>query len=341
MDVRALKEYIFENQRIEELLTAIGCHHIRQKDGYYQCANKDGDNTSAICVYECENLTTVNYTRQMINGTRGTDLIDLVCYNEKLNFAEGLRFTCETLGLSYYHDFDAEVPDSFKFLQMLDELSSDEATEEERPLVPIDNSILDYYKPYVNDLFYNDGIDYQTQVEFGIGYDCETNHITIPIYSEINDLVGIKGRVFKEKIDKGENKYIYLIRCNKSQLLFGLNKSYEYILKKGYVIVVESEKGVLQCWSQGLKNVVATGGSKISRHQIELLTRLGVKILLCYDKDIEQNELEAIADRFMDGVKVYAIIDKSNILFEKESPCDNAQKMQSLLKNDVYMLKGG
>ena len=108
MDVRALKDYILENQRIEELLTAIGCHHIRRKDGYYQCANKDGDNTNAICVYECENLTTVNYTRQMIKGTRGTDLIDLVCFNEDLSFAEGLRFTCETLGLSYYHDFNAD-----------------------------------------------------------------------------------------------------------------------------------------------------------------------------------------------------------------------------------------
>ena len=44
---------------------------------------------------------------------------------------------------------------------------------------------------------------------------------------------------------------------------------------------------------------------------------------------------------FMDGVNVYAIIDKDNVLDEKESPSDSPQKWQHLVKNNVYKIKGG
>ena len=311
MDVRNLKTYICDNEYIETILTSIGCHHIRHKDGYYQCANKDGDNTTAICVYENENLTTVNYTRQMVQGSRATDLIDLVSFAMGLSFPETLKFICEEIGLSYYHDFDEDIPESFRFLQMIEEMDSGYTGEEDKPLVPVSEKILTYYMPYVNDLFYNDGIDYSTQKEFGIGYDPETDRITIPIYSAIGDLVGVKGRLFTEH--DGEPKYLYLIQCSKSKILYGLNKTIEYIRQRQLVYVVESEKAVMQCWSHGIRNVVATGGKNISKHQIELLTRLGARIVLCYDKDVSRSELETIANRFVDGVSVYAIIDKDNI----------------------------
>ena len=45
---------------------------------------------------------------------------------------------------------------------------------------------------------------------------------------------------------------------------------------------------------------------------------------------------------FMDGISVYAIIDKENILDEKESPSDNTEKWAMLVKNNVYLIsKGG
>ena len=44
---------------------------------------------------------------------------------------------------------------------------------------------------------------------------------------------------------------------------------------------------------------------------------------------------------FMNGVSVYAIIDKDDILDEKESPSDNSQKWLHLIKNNIYKIKGG
>ena len=119
-------------------------------------------------------------------------------------------------------------------MKLVNEMSTEQTDEKEVPLKPIPVEILDYYKPYVNDLFYEDGISYSTQKEFQIGYDTETNRITIPIYSEIGDLVGVKGRLFQKEVDESECKYLYLEKCAKSKILFGLNKTLPYIKRLGH-----------------------------------------------------------------------------------------------------------
>lgn len=44
MDVAQLKEYIYDNNYVENILKDIGCHHIKyHSSGYWSCANKDGD----------------------------------------------------------------------------------------------------------------------------------------------------------------------------------------------------------------------------------------------------------------------------------------------------------
>ena len=93
--------------------------------------------------------------------------------------------------------------------------------------------------------------------------------------------------------------------------------------------------------TMGCRNSVSTGGKTISRYQIELITRTGCTPILALDKDVEEDELKSIASLFMDGITVYAIIDKDNILDEKESPSDNPQKWQHLIKNNIYKIKGG
>ena len=227
MDAKELKNYIYENRYVEQILESIGCHHIKYhaSNAYWTCANANGDNNGAIVLYNNEYLMCLNYTRQMIKGDRKTDIVDLVCYTKDLTFPEGLKFICEEIGMSYYHDFDEDIPDSFKILKIIDDMNSNSLEEKEKPLKPISERILSYYKEYVNDLFYEDNIDYSTQKEFEIGFDEESNRYTIPIRSEIGDLVGVKGRYFDRKVPEGENKYIYLEPCAKSKIIYGLYKT--------------------------------------------------------------------------------------------------------------------
>lgn len=341
MDVVQLKEYILDNNLVETILEEIGCHHIiyHSSSTYWSAANYDGDNKQGVIIRKNEYLSCTNYTRQMVDTNRSTDIIDLVCYNKDLSFPEALKYICNILGLDYYHNFDDDIPESLLITKMLYDMQEGNFKEQDKPLKPISNNILNYYKPYVNDLFCKDNIDYKTQREFNVGYDEFTNRITIPIYSDIGDLVGVKGRLFKEHLSDDELKYLYIEPCSKSKILYGIHKTISYIKKSSKVYVLEAEKGVMQLWSYGYRNCVSTGGKELSTYQIEMLTRLGVDIILCLDADVKKKEIEELSERFIDNVPIYYMFDENSILKEKESPSDDPHKWMQLLNNNIYRMR--
>lgn len=341
MDIEILKEHILENNFIPTILEELGCHHIRKKDGYFQCANPDGDNVTAVCVYENTNLTTINYTRDISNSKNiHTDLISLVEFYKNETFPYAVKWICDVLDIDYYSNLDEDLPKSLQLTKMLVEMQSvDTESETEKPLKPISEKILSYFKPYVNDMFNEDGVSYETQAEFEIGYDEFTNRITIPIRDDLGNLVGVKARYFYRQVPEDEQKFMYIEKCARSQILYGLYKTINFIKRAQRVFVTEAEKGVQQLYDKGYFEAVATGGSKISKSQIDKLTRLCVPIIFVFDKDITKEELDDIASRFIDGTEVYALIDTINILNEKESPTDNISKFEQLLEKCMYRLK--
>lgn len=341
MDIEILKEHILENNFIPTILEELGCHHIRKKDGYFQCANPDGDNVTAVCVYENTNLTTINYTRDISNGKNiHTDLISLVEFYKNETFPYAVKWICDVLDIDYYSNLDEDLPKSLQLTKMLVEMQSlDTESETEKPLKPISEKILSYFKPYVNDMFNEDGVSYETQAEFEIGYDEFTNRITIPIRDDLGNLVGVKARYFYRQVPEDEQKFMYIEKCARSQILYGLYKTINFIKRAQRVFVTEAEKGVQQLYDKGYFEAVATGGSKISKSQIDKLTRLCVPIIFVFDKDITKEELDDIASRFIDSTEVYALIDTINILNEKESPTDNISKFEQLLEKCMYRLK--
>ena len=341
MDIEILKEHILENNFIPTILEELGCHHIRKKDGYFQCANPDGDNVTAVCVYENTNLTTINYTRDISNGKNiHTDLISLVEFYKNETFPYAVKWICDVLDIDYYSNLDEDLPKSLQLTKMLIEMQSvDTEAETEKPLKPIPEKILSYFKPYVNDMFNEDGVSYDTQAEFEIGYDEFTNRITIPIRDDLGNLVGVKARYFYRQVPEDEQKFMYIEKCARSQILYGLYKTINFIKRAQRVFVTEAEKGVQQLYDKGYFEAVATGGSKISKSQIDKLTRLCVPIIFVFDKDITKEELDDIASRFIDGTEIYALIDTIGILNEKESPTDNISKFKQLLDKCMYRLK--
>ena len=341
MDIEILKEHILENNFIPTILEELGCHHIRKKDGYFQCANPDGDNTTAVCVYENTNLTTINYTRDISNGKNiHTDLISLVEFYKNETFPYAVKWICDVLDIDYYSNLDEDLPKSLQLTKMLVEMQSvDTEAETEKPLKPIPEKILSYFKPYVNDMFNEDGVSYDTQAEFEIGYDEFTNRITIPIRDDLGNLVVVKARYFYRQVPEDEQKFMYIEKCARSQILYGLYKTINFIQRSQRVFVTEAEKGVQQLYDKGYFEAVATGGSKISKSQIDKLTRLCVPIIFVFDKDITKEERDDIASRFIDGTEVYALIDTIGILNEKESPTDNISKFEQLLEKCMYRLK--
>jgi len=342
LDVKQLKEYIYENNHIETILQELGMHKIKWHDNhrYITCAFPDGDNPHGCIIYNSEFFNIESITRDVKNKAGyKPDILSLVEFIKQEQFFECLKWVCQIIGIDYYYSFDDDIPESLKITKLIYEMQQGEYNQEERPLKPISEKILSYYKSYINDMFANDFISYETQKEFEIGYDDQINRITIPIRSEIGDLCGVKGRLFKEIIDECEQKYLYIEPCARSKILYGLHKTYSFIKKENKCYVGESEKFVLQLWSMGYYNSVGIGGKKISSQQIEKLTRLGVDLIFCFDKDVTKKEIETISDRFVDGVNIYYLFDDQNVLDEKESPSDNKEKFEYLLNNCLYKIK--
>jgi DNA primase len=339
LNVQQIKEYIIENNHVQFILESLNCQFIRwHNSGYWTCGNPPpSDNRQAITVYQ--NLNVINYTKEM---PIPSDLITLVEFIKKINFFQALKYLHEILNLDFYSEQEMDLPESIRITRMLVSMrgNGSEHEEDDTPIKPIPESVLKYYKtPCVNDMFLRDGISYESQVEFLVGFDDESNRITLPVFDEISNLVSIKGRLFKEKIEEDELKYIYLYKCPRNKILFALNKSLPYIQQSGRVYVGEAEKFSLQLWSYGYKNCISLGGKKISKVQIDKLIRLNAEIVLCLDADVQHKELEDIASRFIDGVSVWAMFDREGLLKEKESPSDRKEVFEYLVKNCIEKIK--
>ena len=332
-----LKEYIVEQDVIVTILEDLGCRHIKKHDGYYTCSNPDGNNSQAVTVYINDYLTCVNYTRNIAQNKTSTDIFDLISYYKDCNFAEALRYVHELLGLDYYQEKE-EVCESLQIIRFLKDMHSDVDDNDDSPLKPISENVLNYYLPYGSKMWEDSNVSLITQRFFELSFDPYTNSIAIPIRDEVGSLIAVKARRLEYNPELGESKFFFLEPGAKSQVLYGLYQNSKQIQTQGIVYVGESEKFVHQLYDIGYYGV-STGGSKVSKRQVEMLTRLGVKICFCFDKDIDEETLKNIANMFIDGVSIFAVIDKDNILDDKQSPSDDVDKWMYMIKNNVYKVK--
>ena len=79
-----------------------------------------------------------------------------------------------------------------------------EIQEPEYSMTTYDESILDEYANKFNLMFFKDGINFQTQKHFNVGFDLESLRITVPEYTLDGKLCGIMGRLNDSRCSKDE-----------------------------------------------------------------------------------------------------------------------------------------
>jgi DNA primase len=91
-------------------------------------------------------------------------------------------------------------------------------------------------------------------------------------------------------------KYLYMIPVAMSQLLYGYSENYQYLYGNN-VILVESEKSVMQAWDFGVRNIVALGSHSLSEKQTKLLLQLQPKkIIIAMDEGLGFEHTKRNAD---------------------------------------------
>ena len=128
------------------------------------------------------------------------------------------------------------------------------------------------------------------------GYDRFRNRVMFPLNNHRGQTVGFAGRVLPggdepsfAKATEGQAKYVNTPETeiyHKGDLLYGLDVNRAEIKKAGWAVVVEGEIDTIASWQAGVPNVVAVKGSALTERQVELLRRLGDRVVLGMDADL-------------------------------------------------------
>lgn len=300
-------------------------------------SREDGHNPTAMRL----KLDTLKFDGFSIN-VHG-NLYSLVMMTKELSFPNALKYIAETLGLEK-KQFSKRIRYPFGgFYRGL----MKEIQEPEYSMETYDESILENYINKYNLMFLKDGISFQTQKHFKVGFDLETLRITVPEYTLDGKLCGIMGRLNDSKCAK-EDRWLPIIPCYRSYTLYGYHYNYEFIQQKNVVIIGESEKFVQQLHSMGKHTGLATCGCDVSEVQARHLKALMTsRIILAYDEGLEEEQVRIQAEKLILNNAVFKnrvgyIFDKENEILpkgSKASPSDfGIGALNELVRNHVVWL---
>ena len=266
-------------EKIKQYLEHFNFHHIVIRANYMSFGRSADSSPKSIVIRLKNNdaLLVKDYPRNVV-----CDLFHYVMRTRSISFREAFSEAKDILGIDgyYYQERRSKQP----FGGFYEGIRSKKDVE----LKIYNDSILDEYVTCGNDRFLCDGISLEAQRYFQIGYSVKDQAITIPIWNEVGQLVGVKARISRDP-GEDEQKYYYLVPCSMSQTLYGYNQNYEYLESADVVYIFESEKSVMQCWTCGIRNVVALGSGSVSKKQVQLLLSLNVnKIVLMHDVGYKQ-----------------------------------------------------
>lgn len=251
-----------------------------------------------------------------------------------------------------------QLTDDWNIFQTIQDFNK--KTEDGKNNGVIQENLLEYFYPLAAPQeWQKDHITPDVMRYYGIRVDSALHKIIIPHRNIDGDLIGIRGRTYDPfELDEGKkympvfiqgDMYNHMLGKN----LFGLFENRETIRKIKKVLIVESEKAVMQCASYyGVDNCfcVATCGSSLSQDQINLIMKLGVtEVILGYDREFHGRygdpDTEEYEKKLMKVVKpltlyfnTYIIMDYDHLTGYKDSPTDCGKEvLEKLMKQKQYV----
>jgi len=116
-------------------------------------------------------------------------------------------------------------------------------------------------------------------------HDVYRNRIMFPIHDIYGKVVGYNGRVYN---GEKENKYINPKETplfKKREILYNYYQAKDECRIKKSVIIMEGPMDVIRAYTVGIKNVVATLGTAITKEHAMLIRKLASQVILCFDGD--------------------------------------------------------
>ena len=330
MDIVSLKKYIYRENKIEFILNEIGCHHIKYHSSkeYYSCGNKNGDNKAAINIKNNEYLNCVNYTREKYFQD-GSDLITLVQYNKKLDnesftFWDTIKYLHSILGLKLTYKKQEKKKEKIDPLYIFKKVKN-RKIQNVYEFNILNEVELNDFIPYIHIDIFKEGIIKKTIQKFGLAYSYKWKRTIFPIrYWLTGELLAYNARTSVSNYELFDiSKYYITPGYQKQNNIYGLYENKKDIESAKYITLLESEKSVCKRDSRNDSTCVALQGHSISDEQIRIISGLDInEVVIALDKDISEEEIWHMCEKFFHIRKVSYIYDKYDLLGEKDSPAD-------------------
>jgi len=333
-----LKQYILDNNKLQEILKSLDCHGIKEYTKELRCGLPNHTSNNNIAINK-ETLSTKIFQSdsEIIRG----DLLTLVMTIKNISFPEANKYLHKLLGLEYKFKIKEDKSDKKDPLNVFKKVKRKRCVVNLDDIELYDEGIIKEYIPLPHiDWIRTDGILPFTCELFKVGYSADKRRITLPWriwYGEENDFAGVIGRTtIKEYSMLDIPKYFPLKKFPKSMHLYGLQENYKTIQEAGYVLVYESEKSTLKRHSRKDGTGVSIGSHCLSEEQVKILIGLNVSVIIAYDKDVSLQYIRSECEKFKFIRPIYFIYDKYDLLEDKMSPADASNTIFNyLLKHKI------
>lgn len=283
----------------------------------YLPLEQKGKNYFAICPFHDDHNPSMSISAEkqiytcFVCGASG-NVFNFVMNYEKISFIEAVKKVADFAGVDLEVNIDSrpKVADKYeKYYKMFDivnkyyqnniktiygksatkylndrKITNDIIKEFEIGLCLNDNVI--------SKLLTSKGYDENELVDLGLCgkkdsyiYDIFRNRIIFPLHNLDGKVVGFSGRIYNGEND---NKYVNSkesIIFKKGSLLYNYKKAFDYAREERKIIVVEGFMDVIRLYTIGIKNVVATMGTAITKEHANLIKKLSKNVVLCFDGD--------------------------------------------------------
>ena len=120
--------------------------------------------------------------------------------------------------------------------------------------------------------------------DYGLS-DIYSNRIMFPLHDLNGKVVGYSGRIYNSN---DTSKYINTKETEifkKGELLYNYHRAKDESRNIGQVIIMEGFMDVMRAYTVGVKNVVATMGTAVTKNQALLIKRMAKEVILVFDGD--------------------------------------------------------
>ncbi len=298
---------VFEYARVEEVISD------------FIALKKTGANFKGLSPFTNEKTPSfiVSPSKQIwkdFSSGKGGNVIAFLMEHEQFNYPESIRYLA--------NKYNIEIIETTNKSENVEERNAREslfiinsyAQEYFQNILSKEDNIRDYlidrglsdstienfsigFSPDLKNSFYKNasenGFTKDYLIETGLVISNEETHfdrfrgrIMFPIKSISGRILGFGGRIIdsNKKIAKYINSPESKI-YNKSKTLYGIYESKQFIVKDDVCYLVEGYMDVVQLHEHGIKNVLASSGTSLTKDQIILIKRLTSNIVILFDGD--------------------------------------------------------